>query len=357
MTVRPLEFHTLVVAAVTPLTDDAVALSLDPSSAPDGVFDHLPGQHLTMRAMIDGEDVRRSYSICSRPGDRLLQVGVKRLPGGAFSTYAVTRLKAGDTLQVMPPVGDFTVDPDPADGSLRVAIVAGSGITPVLSQVATTLELSPSARWLVIFGNRDAGSIMFLEELEGLKDRFPTRLQIVHVLSREDTGVELTTGRIDRDRILRLTSSLIDVAGVDGWYLCGPFGMVETARATLEELGVTAGRIHEELFFAGPPAAVPTPPADAPGTVGLTVKVDGRSTSTRMRPETSILEAALAVRPDLPFSCKGGMCASCKAHLVAGSVEMAKNWALVDEDLAQGFILTCQARPTSERVVVDYDRR
>jgi ring-1,2-phenylacetyl-CoA epoxidase subunit PaaE len=357
VTERPLEFHELVVTAVTPLTDDAVALSLDPGSAPAGVFDHLPGQHLTMRAMIDGEDVRRSYSICSPPGDGRLRVGVKRLPGGAFSTFAVTRLRAGDILEALPPVGDFTVDPDPADAAHRVAIVAGSGITPVLSQVATTLEISPSARWTVIFGNRDVSSIMFLDELEGLKDRFPSRLQIVHVLSREDTGLDLTTGRIDDDRIRRITSSLIDVAGVDGWYLCGPFEMVQTAKVTLHELGVAPGRVHEELFFAGPPNAVAPPPADAPGTVGLTVTVDGRSTSTRMRPQTSILEAALGVRPDLPFSCKGGLCASCKAHLVEGSVEMTKNWALVAEDLAQGFILTCQAHPTSERVVVDYDRR
>lgn len=357
MNQRPLEFHPLVVTAVTPLTEDAVAISLDPSSAPEGIFQHLPGQHLTVRAMIDGEDVRRSYSICSLPGEERLRVGVKRLPGGAFSTFAVTRLRAGDTLEVMPPVGDFTVDPNPADASHRVAIVAGSGITPVLSLVAATLQKSPSARWTVVFGNRDAGNIMFLDELEGLKDRFPSRLQIVHVLSREDTGLDLTTGRIDSDRIRRLTSSLIDVTGVDGWYLCGPYEMVQTAKATLNELGIDPGRVHEELFFSGPPTAVAPPPADAPGTVGLTVTVDGRSTSTRMRPETSILEAALGVRPDLPFSCKGGMCASCKAHLVEGSVEMAKNWALVEEDLAQGFILTCQAHPTSDRVVVDYDRR
>ncbi len=352
-----LRFHPLTVTEVTPLTDESVAVSLDPSAAPAGTFDFLPGQHVTIRAMIDGEDVRRSYSICEPAGSGKLRVGIKRLEGGAFSTFATTRLRAGDTLDVLPPTGDFTITPDPADTSRRVAIVAGSGITPVLSLLSTTLDIAPGCRWALVYGNRDARNAMFLDEVEGLKDRFPDRLQLIHVLSREDTGLGLTSGRIDPERVRRLCSTLVDPSGVAGWYLCGPFEMVESARSALTELGVSEDAIHDELFFAGPPTAVPPPPPDEPGTVGLTITVAGRSTSTRMRPATSILDAALSVRSDLPFSCKGGMCASCKAHLVEGEVRMDKNWALVQDDLDRGFILTCQAHPTTESVAVDFDKR
>lgn len=353
----PLRFHALTVIEVTPLTDESVAITLDPSVVEPGTFDYLPGQHLTMRLIIDGEDVRRSYSICENAATGKLKVGVKRLAGGSFSTYATTRLRAGDTIDVLPPTGDFTIVPEPADTSHRAAIVAGSGITPVLSLVATTLETAPACRWTVVYGNRDARNAMFLDEIEGLKDLYPARLQLIHVLSREDTGLDLTSGRIDADRLRRLAATLIDVTDVTGWYLCGPFEMVESVRGALTEMGVGTDAIHDELFFAGPPTAVPPPPEDEPGTVGLTITVSGRSSTTRMRPTTSILDAALAVRSDLPFSCKGGMCASCKAHLVQGEVTMDKNWALVAEDLAQGFILTCQAHPIGDSVVVDFDKR
>jgi ring-1,2-phenylacetyl-CoA epoxidase subunit PaaE len=353
----PLRFHPLTVTEVTPLTDEAVSVALDASTAPPGTFHYLPGQHLTIRAIIDGDDVRRSYSICENAASGKLRVGIKRLAGGAFSTYATTALRAGDTLDVLPPSGDFTIQPDPADTAHRVAIAAGSGITPVLSLVASTLDIAPAATWAVVYGNRDARNAMFLDEIEGLKDRHPARLQLIHVLSREDTGLDLTTGRIDADRIRSLSRTLIDVDTTDGWYLCGPYAMVEAARSTLTALGVQDALIHTELFFAGPPTAVAPPPPDEPGTVGLTINLAGRSSSTRMRPTTSILDAALGVRPDLPFSCKGGMCASCKAHLVEGEVRMDKNWALVEDDLARGFILTCQAHPTTESVVVDFDTR
>ncbi len=354
---QPLRFHSLTVTEVTPLTEEAVAVSFDTSSAPDGTFDFLPGQHMTIRAMIDGEDVRRSYSICVPAGSGKLRVGIKRLEGGAFSTFATTRLRAGDTVDVLPPTGEFTIDPDPSDTAHRVAISAGSGITPVLSLISTTLEVSPGCRWTLVFGNRDARHAMFLDEVEGLKDRYPDRFQLIHVLSREDTGLELTSGRIDSERVRRLCSTVIDRSDVAGWYLCGPFEMVEGARVALLSMGVTKESIHDELFFAGPPTVVAPPPEDEPGTVGLTITVAGRSTTTRMRPATSILDAALSVRSDLPFSCKGGMCASCKAHLVDGDVRMDKNWALVQDDLDRGFILTCQAHPTSDFVTVDFDKR
>lgn len=348
-------FHPLVVGGITPLTDDSVAVDFDASSAPPGVFDFLPGQHLTLRRVIDGEDVRRSYSICAPPGR--LRVGVKRLAGGKLSTWMTESLRVGDIIDSLPPSGEFTVEVSPSDDRRRAAIVAGSGITPVLSLVSATLAASPTTRWTVMYGNRETRTVMFLDELEALKDRHPERLQIVHVLSREDTGLDLTTGRIDGDRLERLWAGVIDGDRIDDWYLCGPYRMIDDISRFLAGMGVGADRVHHELFFAGPPTSVPPPPDDEPDTVQLRVTVDGRSTTTRMRRTTSILDAALAVRPDLPYSCKGGMCASCKAQVVEGAVTMEKNWALVSDDLAGGFVLTCQAHPTSPTVAVDFDRR
>lgn len=355
----PLEFHALRVASVEPLTDDAVAVTFDVPEDLADTFTYLPGQHVTVRAIIDGDDVRRSYSICANANGGPLRVGIKRLPGGVFSTYATSRLAVGDELDVMPPIGDFTIETS-ADSTRRyAAIVAGSGITPVLSLVSTTLESEPGSQWTVVFGNRSAASVMFLEELEGLKDRYPDRLHLVHVLSREDTGLPLFNGRIDADKLDELIDRLIPVESVDDWYLCGPYQLVVAAHDVLAARGVPADRLHDELFFAGPPdvSKVAPPPDDEEGTVGLRFTLEGRASQVRMRPDTSILDAALAVRPELPYSCKGGMCASCKARVIQGEVTMDKNWALVEEDLVAGFVLTCQSHPTTEEVVVDFDQR
>lgn len=352
-------FHPLRVTEVAPLTDDAVAITLDVPADLAATFRYLPGQHVTVRAIVDGEDVRRSYSICANANDGKLRIGVKRLPGGRFSTWATTRLAAGTVLDVMPPIGEFTIEPRPGAARHHAAIAAGSGITPVLSLLSTTLESEPDSSWTVLFGNREARSVMFLDELEGLKDRHPDRLHLVHVLSREDTGLPLFHGRLDAERLTALLGRVVDADDVDDWFLCGPFDMVHTARDVLAARGVPADRIHDELFFAGPldPDALVTPPDEGEGVVSLTVTLEGRATTVRMRPETSILDAALAVRSELPFSCKGGMCASCKAKVVEGEVRMDKNWALVKEDLDQGFVLTCQAHPLTDHVAVDYDRR
>jgi len=314
---------------------------------------------VTLRALVDGEDVRRSYSICANANDGVLRVGVKRLPGGVFSTYATTALAAGDTLEVMPPVGEFTISPDPANARHYGAVAAGSGITPVLALVATVLEAEPQSRFTLLFGNRAARSIMFLEELEGLKDRYPDRFHLIHVLSRESGAVPMFSGRLDAERLTQLFDVIVDTDTVDAWYLCGPFQMVQAARRVLEARGVQPSAIHDELFFAGPldAADLPPEPMDEAGAVTITFTVDGRSSTTRMRPETSILDAALRVRGELPYSCKGGMCASCKARVVEGTVEMDKNYALVEDDLNAGFVLTCQSHPTSDAVVVDFDQR
>jgi len=353
-------FHTLTVASVEPLTDDAVALTFEVPDDLAAEYHYLPGQHVTLKAMIDGDDVRRSYSICANANDGRLRVGIKRLHGGAFSTFATTEIEPGDRLEVMPPAGEFTISPDAGRARRYGAVAAGSGITPILSLISTTLETEPDSTFALVFGNRNAGAIMFLEELEGLKDRYPGRFQLVHILTGETAMVPLFSGRLDEAKLAELFDRVVDAARIDAWYLCGPFEVVTAARAVLVGRGVGEDQMHDELFFAGPfdPSSLPAPPADdEAGTVGLTFALDGRISTVRMRPETSVLDAALAVRPELPFSCKGGMCASCKARVIDGTVDMDKNFALVEEDIAAGYVLTCQSHPTSDALTVDFDQR
>ena len=351
-----LEFHPLTVTEVTELTDDAVAITLDVAEGDADLFRYLPGQHMVLRAFIDGEDVRRSYSICSNAVSNKLRIGVKRLDGGLFSTYATTELRAGDTLEAMPPIGDFVIEPDPGAVKHRCAIAGGSGITPVLSLISTTLEREPNSRWTLIYGNRSASSVMFLDEVEGLKDRYKERLHLLHVLSREET-VPVLTGRIDETRLTELFSTLVDFRSVDEWFLCGPFEMVTASREFVESRGVSPHLVHDELFFAGPATATVVEAADTTGSIELTFNLGGRSSTMRLDPETALLDAALSVRPELPFSCKGGMCASCKAKVVEGEVAMDKNYALIQDDLDRGFTLTCQAHAVTDRVVIDFDQR
>ena len=354
-----LRFHELRVTEVFPLTDDSVTVTFDVPPELRPSFDYIPGQHVTVRKFIDGEDVRRSYSICAPAGSGKLRVGVKKLTGGVFSTYMTERLEAGETVEVMSPVGEFTIDIDPERPRKAVAIAAGSGITPVLSLLSTSLEMEPESSWTLIYGNRTANSVMFLDELEGLKDRFHPRFQIFHILSREGSDIPLLSGRIDDEKIRIIHDRLLGAGEVDGWYLCGPFDLVMTARDTLTDLGVEESRVHDELFFAGPvdESMLPPEPPPGEGSVDLTVILDGRAVETRMSPQTSILDAALRVRSELPFSCKGGMCATCKGRIEEGEVTMDKNYALVDSEIEAGYVLTCQSHPVSDRIVVRYDHR
>lgn len=354
-----LDFHPLRVSEITPLTDDSVAVSFDVPPELAETFEFLPGQHVTVRATIDGEDVRRSYSICANANEGKLRVGIKRLQGGVFSGYATTQLRAGDVVDVMSPVGEFCIEPRPEKAIHRVAIAAGSGITPVVSLISTTLESEPGSTWALLYGNRTANSVMFLEELEGLKDRYPDRFQLFHMLSREGSDLPLLSGRIDPDKIRLVYRRLLGDREIEGWYLCGPFEMVTMARSTILDLGIDQAAIHDELFFAGPPdpSALPPEPATGEGSVSLTVILDGRAVDTRMTPATSILDAALRVRSELPFSCKGGMCATCKGRIEEGEVRMDKNYALIDSEVEAGYVLTCQSHPVSDRVVVRYDHR
>ncbi|MFP3914625.1 MAG: 1,2-phenylacetyl-CoA epoxidase subunit PaaE [Actinomycetota bacterium] len=350
------EFHPLRVAAVRPLTDDAVAVTFEVPAHLREEFSYLPGQHVTLRAEVEGMDVRRSYSICANANTGVLRVGVKRLEGGVFSTWATNKLQPGDIVEVMPPVGDFVIDPSPDASRHYAAVAAGSGITPVLSLMSTTLESEPASRWTLVFGNRAVGSIMFFDEVEGLKDRYPDRVQLIHVLSREQPEMDLYAGRIDEQKLERLFGALLDPRVVDEWFLCGPYDMVMTTRRVLEQRGIGPERIRDELFFAGPPdPSQVIAPEQAEGAVSLRVKLGGRTTETRMEQDTTVLDAALRVRSELPYSCKGGMCASCKAMLLEGDVSMDRNYALVDSELAAGYVLTCQSRPVGDVVSVDYD--
>lgn len=355
MASSPVEFHSLEVADVQPQTDESVAITFDVPEHLRDRFRHVPGQHVVIRADLAGEDVRRTYSICSPVADgSAVQVGVKRIPDGVFSTYATTSLQAGDRLDVMAPIGEFTLDPTKA--GRYVAVAAGSGITPVLSMIRSALEAEPSTQFTLVYGNRTSLSIMFLEELEDLKNRFPTRFQVVHVLSREPHQVPLFQGRIDGEKIRSLAASLIAPQAVDGWFLCGPLEMVENVQATLAELGVTEDAVHYELFYDQRVEASPEPAGGSEGSVTVHVTIDGRTSTVMADPDgPPLLDYARSVRAEVPFACKGGMCATCKAVVVSGEVAMDKNYALTDEELEAGYVLTCQSHPTTSEVMLSYD--
>lgn len=348
-------FHSLRVAAIDELTDDAVALTFEVPPSLASEFEFLPGQHLSIRG---GDDVRRSYSLCTSPSSGMLRIGVKRLPGGAFSEGVVSRLVVGDALDVMTPAGRFTVDLEPTARRSYVAIAAGSGITPVLSILAAVLEGEPGSSVTLIYANRTHRSVMFLDEVHDLKDRYPARFQIVHVLSREEQEVELLSGRLDGPRLSRILATLVPPSEVDQWFLCGPQQLVVELRSTLLGAGVPADRVHTELFHADPvPRAPVAALADAAdGAARVTVRLDGRSSSFDLRPDGApVLDAAMSVRSDLPFACKGGVCGTCRARLVEGTVAMDANWALEPDEIERGYVLTCQSHPTSEKVVLDFD--
>ncbi len=352
-------FRPLRIADVEQLTPDAVALTFDVPAELRDEFAFTPGQHLTLRAVVAGEEVRRSYSICSPPSHGRLRIAVKRLEGGVFSGHALGQLRAGDTLDVLRPAGRFGLRLDPANAKHYVAIVAGSGITPVMSILGAALETEPASRFTLIYGNRDAGSVMFLEELADLKDRWPQRLQLVHVLSREAQDAGLLSGRIDEAKLDRLLDGVVPPQDVDDWLLCGPFELVEQVRAQLVARGVASRQVHLELFHVeGEPVramVAPTGQGGADAANEVTVRLDGRTTTFRMPAEGSVLDATLAVRADAPYACKGGVCGTCRAKVVEGEVSMARRYALDDDEVDEGFVLACQSVPLTPKVVLDFD--
>lgn len=358
-----IHFHPLRVRKVQKETDDCVSITFEVPEELKSLYQFRQGQSLTVRRFIGGEEVRRTYSICSAPQDDVLRVAVKKVEGGLFSTWANEELAPGEELEVMPPVGKFYTDLDPAQKKNYVAFAAGSGITPVLSLIKTTLLTEPHSTFTLVYGNRTKNSIIFKEELEALKDRFLSRFRIYHILSRERTDAEINYGRIDRDKVEALSSKLIDIRNTDEFFLCGPEEMIFTVRDFLGEKGVKQDHIHFELFtIPGQKKSVVDTSkkevVDEGPKAKVSVKLDGILFDFDLGQEgESILDAALKQGADLPYACKGGVCCTCKAKLLEGEVEMEVNWGLEPDEIERGYILTCQSHPRTEKVVVDFDAK
>ncbi|MBW8903021.1 MAG: phenylacetate-CoA oxygenase/reductase subunit PaaK [Bradyrhizobium sp.] len=351
-------FHRLAVNDLRRESADAVSLTFAVPNALAESYRFSPGQYLTLRTMMDGEEVRRSYSICSGPDDGELRIAVKKVDGGAFSGWAADELRVGDELDVMTPTGRFGVTPAPAEARVYVAFAAGSGITPILSIVKGVLVHEPESRFFLFYGNRSAAGMLFREALEELKDRFIQRLSIFHVISGEEQDIPMLEGRLDGEKVRVLLRSLVPAASVDHVFICGPTGMSEDVEAACLELGIAGDRIHVERFVSGlggkprPKAAIS---AAAPPKAMASLVIDGKRREVPVAEGEAILDAALRAGMDLPFACKGGMCSTCRAKLVEGHAQMEVNYSLEPWELKAGFILTCQARPTTDKVVVDYD--
>ena len=346
-------FHPLVVADVQHLTDDAVAVTFDVPDELRDVFDFEAGQSLTLRRVIDGAEHRRTYSVCSSVGSRP-RIGVREIPEGLFSSWLVHQVRPGDCIEVQPPSGSFRADP--AEGGRHLCIAAGSGITPMLSIAASVLD-NPEAEVTLLYGNRTTTSVMFSEELADLKDAHHGQFDLMHVLSREPRDVELFSGRLDADRLRQLLTLLVPATEMDHVWLCGPFGMLSDAREVLAELGVPADKVHFELFYVDepPPELHHADRVVEGATSDVTVTLDGRTTTTPMPLDRTILDSAQEARGDLPFACKGGVCGTCRAKVCDGEVDMVRNYALEPDEVARNFILTCQTFPVSPEVTVDFD--
>lgn len=356
-----IKFHSLKVKEVRRETADCVSVAFEVPAAYAPSYQFLAGQYLTLRTHLGGEEVRRSYSICSSPDEGDLRVAIKKIPGGKFSSFANDQLQPGDMLDVMTPTGNFHVPIDVAHQKQYIAFAAGSGITPVISLIKTILAQEPGSRFLLFYGNRTTDSIIFREELEGLKNRYLGRFSLFHILSREDTGSDLLSGRITPTKLPLIFSRLTDLQETDEFFLCGPAEMATGLRDYLENAGVSRKMIHVELFHAGTEQSINPKPVNAHTPSGLQTQVnlrlDGNALTFEMNgQQQTLLDAALAAGADLPFSCKGGVCCTCKAKLLEGKVEMALNYALEPEEVEAGYILTCQARPLTDILKVDFDQ-
>ena len=352
-------FYPLRIAEIVAETDDANSIQFEVPEELKDLFRFKAGQHLTVRAEIGGEEVRRNYSLCVAPDEGQLKVTVKRIAGGVFSNWVGDNLKAGDTLDVMTPHGSFTIEFDAAKKRRYVAFAGGSGITPVISLIKTALKQEPGSRFTLFYGNRDASSIIFLEALAALKDRFLGRFELYHFLSDEEGDVELFNGMLDREHVDASIDSLVDdPQGVDAWFICGPGPMMDAAEAALAERGVAKERVHIERFLAGrPSAALAAQMAqlqEKAAGLTLSVTLDGRTRKVEFT-QANILDSAREAGMPAPFACKAGVCATCRAKVTKGKVEMAARYGLTDEEIAAGYVLTCQSVPVGPGVAVDYD--
>lgn len=353
-------FHKLKVKEIKRETPDCVSIEFAVPPELKTIFEFAQGQNITIKKIIDGEEIRRSYSICSAPFENKLRVAVKKVEDGKFSSFANTILKTGDEIDLLPPTGKFNTKLQATNHNHYVAFTAGSGITPVISIIKTTLQTEPGSSFTLVFGNRGRGSIIFFEELEGLKNKYMNRFDLINILSREKTDAPINSGRIDALKLVKL-SKLIDYKNINEYFICGPEEMIFCVKDFLEQLGIDKKKIHFELFTTpGQKKSVVGSRQSVVGNEGptskITVKLDGRSFDFDLGfNNDNILDAALKQGADLPFACKGGVCCTCKAKLLEGEVEMEVNWGLEQEEVEQGFILTCQSHPVTEKVVVDFD--
>ncbi|MCC7311763.1 MAG: 2Fe-2S iron-sulfur cluster binding domain-containing protein [Sulfuritalea sp.] len=362
-----LRFHELTVKRVSPEAAGSVAVTFDIPAAERDAFKFEPGQFLTLRARVDGQDVRRTYSISS-PRSRLtrageLEIGIRPVAGGLFSNWAAQTLKSGARLEVMPPDGRFTVRKQRAIH--RVGFAAGSGITPILSIAATTLEEQPESKFTLVYGNRRMSSVMFNEALQDLKDRYRDRLTLIHILSRQAQEVDLLQGRIDGDKVRAIIKALLPAASMDEVFICGPEAMIEATEKALIEAGVPESRVYTERFTSGPAQAAkiqadtdaaPLKQAAAKD-ITLTIVLDGKQHELHIGADEHVLDAALDAGLDLPFSCKAGVCCTCRAKVLSGEVVMDKNFTLEGDEMALGYVLSCQARATTRQLTVSFDER
>ena len=358
-----IHFHPLKVKKIQRETEDCVSITFDVPGELAELFQFRQGQSLTIKTSINGQELRRTYSICSSPFDNVLRVAVKKVDGGIFSAFANENLKPGDVLEVMPPVGKFYTELNPTQKKNYIAFAAGSGITPVLSLIKTTLLTEPKSSFTLVYGNKNKNSIIFKEELEGLKDKFIERFRIYHILSREKSDAEINYGRIDVNKLELLSEKIIDVNEADEFYLCGPEEMIFCIKGFLTGRGVAQEKIHFELFtIPGQKQSVKVSQNEDKPDLGprskVSVKLDGIMFDFELGFEgQSILDAALKQGADLPYACKGGVCTTCKARLLEGQVSMDVNWGLEPDEVENGSILTCQSHPKTEKVVIDFDTK
>jgi ring-1,2-phenylacetyl-CoA epoxidase subunit PaaE len=355
-----LHFHKLIVKDVKNETSDCVSISFDIPAELENDFHFIQGQNVTVRTTNDGEQSRRSYSICSSPLENELRIAVKKVANGLFSTFANEKLKVGDVLEVLPPTGTFITEVNPSNRKDYVFFAAGSGITPVISIIKTILLTEKNSSVTLVYGNKTLQSIIFREEIEALKDKFMKRFRVYHILSREKTEAEFNYGRIDVSKCNHLTK-LINFNIIDDFFICGPEQMIFSIKDFLEGWGIDSKNIHFELFTTPvrnvPPKPITPKQISIEGS-DITVKIDGRSFDFKLANDGDvILDAALAQGADLPFACKGGVCCTCKAKLIEGEVEMEANYGLEKSEIKAGYILTCQSHPITKKVVIDYDEK
>jgi ring-1,2-phenylacetyl-CoA epoxidase subunit PaaE len=355
-----IHFHKVRVKEVRKETADCVSVLLDIPAELQSTFAYREGQNITIKTNVNGEEVRRSYSLCTSPAEKEWRVAVKAVPNGSFSQYANTQLKAGDELEVLPPTGSFNVPLAAGNRKNYVAVAAGSGITPIISIIKTILQTEPQSQVTLVYGNRDRNSIIFREALEALKNTYMQNFRIVHVLSREVTDATINTGRIDAAKCDQLFNGYLDLTA-DAFFLCGPADMIFCVRDYLAAKGVSGQKIHFELFTTPATAnkdAAPRPkPLEGKNAKSqVTVKIDGNAFSFELGfNEKNILDAALKQGADLPYACKGGVCSTCRAKVLEGEVSMDENYALEADEIVEGYVLTCQAHPKTDRVVIDFD--